>query len=984
MNSTKVVLLSLFAAMGLGLGLWLMDEPQPVAPESAASVPLEPEMRIEGASPGLVSGGKATVDAEQAPVRRESIAREQSAPRATAKQQQKEVPGLRGVVVDAAGHPIPDAEVQVSGINAMLRSGAIGIQTSSGYREGNPGTWARTDSDGRFEVSRGKRGKGELELEVWARGFQPFTTHGATRSESGTEDLGVFTLEAGVVLRGIVTTSEGTPLGGARVRPEREGMALDAVAEFTASQSGQGSGETTDAEGRFELAHFAPGRYSLEVAHDLHASTTFDGDAGPMGTERSGLVLAMQPSAELAGRILGFPAGRTGVLVAARELEDESAVDVQAMDILLGELFGSGPSGEVDESGHFTIHGLLPGRRYQVEAQIPATFLERTTCSDRVICSAPNQSVELEWDGGGAVEFSVVDADSGELLGPITVLTRWNHSEFLALPHPGQESEFQSGEVLLNELRAPDPQATLEIRVSAEGYLDLDLDPFALGDERLADLGVVRLSSAPLIRVHVLDATTGEPVQRASVRLTRGPEQQGDSAAAVMFRSGSGTIRGKTDAEGICEIRPAVLGLAQLTVQRSGFADWSNSEVHVSGGGEQDITANLVEGGRVEVTVLDAFGEPASGLVVEHSDPYGSIRTRKTKNRPLTFKDLATGVHGFRLVEPSSTSGTNIRVSVMAATGAPVAEEQDWNRIQVNSGSSSRLTLEAPRSASVAGVVRIGQSTLADARITFQPGRAERALEEFVALVQAQSMGNLQAPGSRRTDRNGRYELEDVAAGEHRLEVVHKRLALPQSIPVFLQAGRNTVNIDLAERSIEGIVVGSDGVAIAGASMRLMPPSTGSNASEAEDFMQAKELLGIQEHSVKTDENGRFLLEGLPADGPYVIRAKAPGWGSGFSEPIQVAEGETRDGVEIQLTRGGSLRVQILGEATGIVVVTARIQGEQPEGVQTTRVALAQQGQARILDLAAGTWEVSIDPGDVPVESVAVLPGAESVVTFSP
>ena len=146
----------------------------------------------------------------------------------------------------------------------------------------------------------------------------------------------------------------------------------------------------------------------------------------------------------------------------------------------------------------------------------------------------------------------------------------------------------------------------------------------------------------------------------------------------------------------------------------------------------------------------------------------------------------------------------------------------------------------------------------------------------------------------------------------------------------------------------------------------------------------AKELLGIQEHSVEADENGRFRLEGLPTDGPYVIRATAPGWSSGFSEPIEVGERETRDGVEIRMTRGGSLRVQIVGEASGLMVVTARLQGEQPEGVQTTHIAMARQGRARIDDLVAGTWSVSIGSEDTPEEAVEVIPGEESVVTFSP
>lgn len=167
---------------------------------------------------------------------------------------------IRGIVRDAQGGPLKDAEV---------------LAVSKGDELGSLGR-AQSDAEGRFEL-RGLAA-GEYEVSASKDGFADSRARKVELERDAPPATEVeLRLEAGVLVVVRVFGPDGQPISGARAELASKGDARGARAANAGRMiqnlfSGSGA---SDAQGRIELGRHLPGEYRLEVQRGL-ARTTRD------------------------------------------------------------------------------------------------------------------------------------------------------------------------------------------------------------------------------------------------------------------------------------------------------------------------------------------------------------------------------------------------------------------------------------------------------------------------------------------------------------------------------------------------------------------------------------------------------------------------------------------------------------------------------------------------------------------------------------
>ena len=893
-----------------------------------------------------------------------------------------EGPVLQGTVVDADGRTIAGADVWLSKTGGRNDNMGMGMGMPSRKKRGEGDDWAKTDERGRFALERGRRRAGLVDIEVWADGFQVLYDTREVALDDEDEDVGVFTLTSGVILAGVVQDAEGKPVEGAKIVSGKEAAgAFAEVAQFVSMFTGSMNIYRTDAEGRFELPNEAPGRYFLTVTHDLFPENTFEGDTPAAGSAVTDLVLQLGPAAHIEGVIAGFPEGREGILVQALVADIVETTDAMVVDELYGTMFGSTPSGEVSTEGAFAIYGLEPGHRYELRAIESEGMFGHTTCSDPVVVEAPSTAAELVWDAGATITLRVRDAKTSGPVRDVSVREDWSEGGLTEeVPDMFRKKEvYADGDVELTELRPPTNRATLDLTISAPGYYDEVLEDITVptGDE--LDLGVVRMGKAPVLRVQVLDEATGEPVAKARVTLLAA---EGDSAMekAIMAMAGEGErSSGKTDAEGRCELPIPAAETATFTVKRSKYAPWVVDDYALSST-DTTATVRLIEGGEVEVHVVDLLGEIVSGVSIRHRRPDGSLGTKKSKGKPIRLSNLVPGEHAFRVARPSevTTGGFNMQI---AFDDEDEDDDELWERVVVHNGKTVDVFLAAPGKATLQGRVRLAGRPLVDAQVSVLPAETE-AEELFVAEIQKEYLGAMGLARTPRTGQNGEYKVLDAPIGEVRLRIKHDDLAIPHHVSAELFEGDNEVDVDIRATGVEGVVTDEGGAPLSGVRVRVIRVARG----ELEEALVELEtenpfsVSGAEPHT--TGPDGSFRILGVPPDTEFKVVAEAPAWIEQRSEPLKASEGETVRGVQLALQPAGSLHVQIIGNAPTLTVLRARFDGEA-DPWPDSEGALVRNNEAFFEGLYPGPWRISVvGSEDGPKEVVEIIAGAQAYLAL--
>lgn len=949
------------------------------------------------------------------------------------------VPCLVGLVEDAQGQPVADAQVLCG-----PRGGAmfdIDWENVDAFDPDSMANMARraqaqrvavtTGPDGRFRI-RPPAGNGEVSLRITARGHRVFD-RSANRPGTADLDLGALRLELGAVVQGRVLDPRGNPIEGARVLRLQDMEAQ--FAGFDVQMPGmdafedmrQGDAATSDADGRFELPNARPGEFVLRARHPDRPSASSPKLTVAGGATLANVILTLPAGATIRGKVVGAPEGQKNLRAMASLKRDAGAAipgmptDLGGMDVLgmmgdVEEMFGGMgmPFGErqveLGSDGSFEFRGLEPGKTYRVWAvQQGRGFVGGGQCTARVEVGAGNDNVELRYEAGVTVTMTVRGADD-QPVEQLTVRDRLRGGEggvmdfameFGGAGGRARPAKYPEGKVTIANLR-PKKGQKLTVDIASLGFADWQQAGIELPATGSVDLGVVKLQPVPTLSVLVTAADGGAPIAGARVRLApeRNRDNQDPQAAMEQLVGGRGNRTATTDAQGRVALNALgdVAGTLRVTA-----SDRAPVRLELPPGAKGEQKVAMVVGGTVAVAVVDGDGKPVAGVEVELRGAEGSAGGNTDKNTDadgrVRFANLAVASYRVRIAPQGPRLPAQLRVEGMPQLD--FGGDGGWTDVVVAADRETvEVTLTKAATATLTGIVRENGVPLADARVAFVAGAARTDVAEAGAEGAAREMveGMFEQFGqsggggrSARTDQSGAFTLKELPEGAHRLRISHRGRAMPFEVPIVLRLGEQDTVVELDMTAIRGVVLDHQGQPVGGARVSVRQArgeGLPDMSAAVEGMMPGMNLGGGGSQQARSDDQGQYELRGVAPGVPLQVRATARGHAPAQAE-VTVQQGEVRNGVEIRLLAGGKIAVTVEGQSQPFAMVMAmRVVDGQPTG--TPAMQMLRRGKATLADLEPGTYEVRFqgmqDPrnggGDEKKQQVEVVAGETVTVAF--
>jgi protocatechuate 3,4-dioxygenase beta subunit len=1016
MNRVLAIGLGLLLLFGAAFAVWQLTSagatpaPSPSSPRGAAAEAV-PADAAAGTVPGASAGGDASAPVLDAAAGREAV------PESALVDDKS--PAIVGRVVGPGGAPVAGATVYaVPGMGFANANGQLDLDTfdAADFEEldsFDPRSTmrtvraqlqqraeARTGEDGSFRIRAPGESRG-VGLRVLARGHAILDRR-VDRPTQADVDAGTLALQRGAIVAGRVLDPSGAAIAGAAVSRVHEMEARMMGGDFEMPGMGEvevlrgGEAATTDAAGRFELAHLAPGQVVLRARHDEHPTARSDELVVAAGAEVRDVLVTMRRGGEIRGVVTGLPeqAGDLKVVAMKKPRADVGPTGMAAMfggD--LGDLFAElgMPLGErsaaIDGDGRFALRGLA-AETYRIwVARDAVGFAGSGACSARVEAQ-PGGTVELRYDPGATVTMTVVDATSGAPVERLWVRDRLRgggggFADLMAsVPQPRQRGHYPGGAVTVANLR-PKAKQTLSLEIEATGYRTFERSGITLPANGSLDLGTVKLERAPVLEVTVTDARTGAGVANATVRLARrdGDEMPGPMGPLVAAAAG-GPRQGRTDANGRCTLNRYTDEHGVLTVAAKDYAPFTSERLAFAVEGPDAFTASLHAGGAVTVRVTDGKGAAVDGARVEHRPPAGAGTPRKTDGSgAVRFERLAPGGHRFRI-----GSGTDVMAAMMVQVRVHGGDDEGdgggWQAIDVADGAELELELTKAPTASLRGVVRENGAPLDGARVSFREGLEDDEEAQAQAMVadMMSAVGGAASARNGKTDESGAYSLAELPEGRHRLQITHKSRAMPALVELTLQNGDNVFDVELDMTTVRGAVHDPDGKPVDGARVRVRVAPT---AEGAEDVPEAVEGalegmlpgMNLGGRTIRTDESGVFELRGVDPDVELLVQATAKGFAAA-SVRVTAPRGTTTTAPAVKLGAAGRIKVSVATEEPFAAAVARWVgDGDAPPPV----FQMLRRGKGTLDGLRPGPWEVGIQGagggGERPAQRVEVKAG---------
>ena len=769
----------------------------------------------------------------------------------------------------------------------------------------------------------------------------------------------------------------------------------------------------TDADGQFEMANEAPGEFSLRVRHAEYPSATREGLSVSVGQTLANLLIVFDMGISIRGRVTAIPDGAKNVRVlaalaranagaAAQGTDPLASMGTQFMDMMGDFALAAERSAEVAADGSFELQGLSVGQRFRVwVTQGNRGSMAAAVCSQRKEVLSGTTDVELRFDPGVIVTAKIVDAKTSKPIEALFVRDQLEGggmadlmSSMSSMATRGARGRtYPEGLVTISSLR-PKPKQTLKLTIEAIGYKKFEQKGIVLPEQGAVDLGTLSLEPAPVIRIEAR-TKSGTPVADAAVSLrSQTPQRRGGGGGGGgglasmmenftngdgggmpgpmgMMMGGFGIGQGKTDAEGRCTMNAIVDGPFTVQVTEKSFAPYVSDAIAPRVDADIEWQVVMLVGGSVLVRMFDGEDKPVADARIEHAPPAGQNDTKPGDASGVAeFAHLIPGAHRFRIA-----SGTGGGAQGMFAgrgnRGASAVPEAEWQSIDVVDGAQAELTLSKAATATLTGLLRENGVPLAGARVQFVAGDQDDAASNGAnrdPAAMAMEMFQQGSARSERTEDQGRYTLKDLKPGQHRVRVTVTGRSMPTTVRVFLRLGQNVQDIDLDTSSLRGVVVDPTGKPVAGASVRVT--AANDTTPSLDGIMQGLNFGGRGGrlgqalgggNSATSEADGRFELKGVQTGVSLLVRATAKGFAGGESQPVEAAAGSVRDGIQVKLISGGTIRVAAVSDQP-FAAVSATMEGDGAKGISPA-FALLSNGSATLEGLRPGTWRVSMRTG---------------------
>ena len=301
---------------------------------------------------------------------------------------------IRGVVSDAQGEPVADAEVRALGADRDGLSFVLGEAESTGLF---------TAADGSFALEDLAPGR-TLDLVVTHPGYGPASAPGVAVPTPSPLRI---VLRPTARVAGRVIDADGKPVAGATV-----GVFEDARG-FSSSRSmgADPKQEIADDEGGFVFADVPPGAFGLSAEAPRHQSAELRGLEVKPGQELAGVEIVLPAGAAVEGRVLspeGSPVANARVAVAEASRG--------------GTFSFSSQRAGTDADGHYRIEGIAPGP-HTLQAQAEGY---RRAVRD-VEAKGETRGVDFQLDRGLEVSGRVIDTAGNSFAGAVVFLAGTVH-----------------------------------------------------------------------------------------------------------------------------------------------------------------------------------------------------------------------------------------------------------------------------------------------------------------------------------------------------------------------------------------------------------------------------------------------------------------------------------------------------------------------------------------------------------------------------
>lgn len=617
--------------------------------------------------------------------------------------------GLRGVVKDALGKPVADAEVELSRSFAFQsgRGGRTRVFGFSGGPDSRPKKTTGPDGTFRFEGLL----DGDYTLTARKPGYARVRVDPVKVADGPAAEPLLVTLQIGSAISGFVRDKSGKGLEGVHVMARVPGAGRTSGAEQIAEEGSR-------PDGAFLIDGLAAG-----TAYDLQVVTS----SGPDGARKSGVV-APAEEVELSSAGVGSISGTALDADGVRPVTDFEVTYTPAESggmrtrmVIRGVNLGGGP-GEVRsvhaEDGQFTIADVSAGK-WDVVVKA-AGYQPGRVAAVQVEADTATSGVEVRLSRGATIGGRVLEAGTGKPILDAAVRARVQGTNDFGMMDDSQDLGAQSDADGRFEIKGLGP-GTYVVTASHSDWTE------ATQSVALKDLPAavdLRMSKGGSLGGTVLSG--GRPLAGASVALSASGEDFGPR------RGGDGQV---SDAAGRFRFEHLLPGRYNLSAALRSESSAPVEVVLQQGQSRDDVQISVGGGALVHGRVVGLPDDQLGGVMVN-----------------------ASGAESYGASARSGTDGAFELLGVPAGALTVRAMAGDWST-GTRSATAQVVIGENQPEASVE--VRFEAGLRLQGHVT----RAGQPLAEVSVRAYPEGQGGRGA--SARTDETGFYALEGLSEGDH-------------------------------------------------------------------------------------------------------------------------------------------------------------------------------------------------------------------------
>jgi protocatechuate 3,4-dioxygenase beta subunit len=516
------------------------------------------------------------------------------------------------------------------------------------------------------------------------------------------------------------------------------------------------------------------------------------------------------------------------------------------------------------------------------------------------------------------------------------------------------------------------PAGPALVLATSEGLCEAESAPVTLVALQETGGVVLRLERGDTLTGIVRDGG-GKPIAEANV-------DAWNEAVNDFRRFAGGGLRAKTGSDGRFSIPGVERGRYSVMAEAPGFAPATAQGVDSGAGApvELKLGASAHVAGLVRVK---GSGELAKNVKVQLLPYWGENNAISLPFDVPDSENQSTGDGSFLIkdVDPGQYRVQARGDGTTRALSAPITIDDDTNiddlSIEVERGAVlTGRVVDAATGAPLEGVdvACYAQSEQQPPPTAAAVPGAPRNLSVRTSRVSMRGGARVDAydptrrrVGAAKSDADGRFEIQHLAAGSYVLDATHADYATTRSSSETVAAAESKRAGDVAlgrGGSVEGNVVGIDG-----------QPRAGDRVD-----VESKSVPGVTRSAV-ADANGWYHVDHVPAGDALARRNESDGGGPGGFVYRAVIEGEEEpeQGKRIEVAEGETVRVDFsqmdkpfvegtVSCADGPVagaLVTARPAGE-PGGMgffggPRKEATTGPDGRFRLADLDPGSWTIS-------------------------